>query len=625
MNNSKLLFFCIAFIVIINLSLFVVSAASPLLNETQENEQVNKAYNWLSNSARDKFESMSTEDAAFALLALAYDDSLALQAKDALIKKSANQECWPSTCTVRDTALVTIALSRIGVDTSKAEEWIMKQNGTPVDLVWFMQIDSIEAANCTLSYDSSQHNVTLNSKKKLSKSAGSCLSLSYGNYWLKISSACYDKKFTINCDKDFVTSLFYQKPGSPTIYISSDTKKASAGTDTELRITSICLKQDGICNYEATAWAALSVIKKQDISIFLPYLVGYADTNSRFMPNAFLYALTGQEDYANALITMQKKNGYWQAESSAYGKYYDTALAMLALQEYTSEKKTTTKSWLIDEQVKSGETEGSWGGNKKDTSFILYSIWQKEASYIPPIPEWKCEEYGYFCEQSYNCDFDIRVPDYTCSSSLDVCCKQKYEETRRTCNEMGGTLCDSLNPVCEGTTESAIDGTCCMGYCTKEEVNECENNGNACRDSCLNDEQENSDFCPGSNVCCEPSATPAKKKNWIWFLIILLLMVGVVAFLFRDKIKDKFKKKPRILGLGGITPITRPFPRFTPPPAPPLMRGPEIKGKPQMPLRIAPQTPPVQSSASAPISLKRNETDKQLDDTLKKLKEISEK
>lgn len=619
MSKNKRLFFGVASMILITLFVGIVSAAE---NETQNQEQINKAYNWLSNSARDKFDSMGTEDIAFSLLALAYDDSLAAQARDALLNKSNNKQCWPvGSCKAKETALATIALERIGVDTEESKEWLLAQNGTPLDLVWFMQIDTPEESICTISYDALDYNITLNSKKKLNKNAGNCLILSYGNYWYKISSACYDKKFTINCDKDFVASMFYEKQASTTLYISSDTKKQSAKSDAELKISSVCIKQDSACNYEATAWTALSLVKNQDISTFLPYLVGYSENNKRYMANAFLYAITGQEDYASALLSSQKKAGYWQAESSPYSKYYDTALAMLALQEYTFDKKETAKSWLLKEQATTGETEGSWDSSKKDTSFVLYAVWPKEASYIPPYQELKCEDYGYYCEQSYNCDFDNRLTDYTCQS-LQVCCKNKFEEKTRSCNDLGGYLCDdSLGYRCEGTTQSSLDGQCCMTYCTKEEINECENNGNACRDKCETGEQSNSDICPNSQTCCEAAAAAAKKKSkfWIWFLVILLIAAAVAAFIFKDKIKDKFTAKPRPRFSGeGLSPV-RSFPRFTPPSTPGKIQP--LQRPNQMP-SVAIRQPIFQNRG---VTLKRSQTDKELDETLNKLKSISEK
>ena len=610
MGNTRLLFFLAASIMLITLSLSIVSAATTI-NETSEAERINKAYNWLSNSVSGKLENTtSTEDLAFTLLALAYDDNIASQARDALSNKKSSAGCWPSaSCKPRETALASLALARIGVTDEETDEWLMSQNGTPTEMTWFMQVDSNEESVCTISYDTFTYNVTLNTNKKLNKAAGSCLILSYGNYWFKISSACYEKKFTINCDKDFVASLFYQKPGATTVYISSDTKIQSAKGDADLKINSVCIKKDGSCNYEATAWTALSLVKKQDISIFLPYLVGYKDSNTRLLPDAFLYLLTGQEDYVTSLTNLQRKSGYWQADLTPYDKYYDTALAMLALQSYNFEKKFNTRAWLLNEQVQTGDSAGSWGSNKKDTAFLLYAIWPKEGAYIPfeesAKKELKCIDYGFYCEQSYNCDFENRITDYSCEdSSFKVCCNQKYEEKTRTCNEMGGLLCDSsLDYRCEGTTKSSSEGICCMGYCTKEAVNICESNNHVCRpDSCLSGEQSNSDSCPDKgDVCCEESnaSIPSKKNNngWIFFIVILILVAGLVAFLFRDKFKGR---KPRF-SEGGLAYSRRPG--------------------------VPPVRPPARFASYSPLnrnpSLRRTQTDKELDETLKKLKESS--
>ncbi|MFH1249257.1 MAG: hypothetical protein V1660_03835 [archaeon] len=641
MRNIKLVFLCVTLFLILNIFASVASAAT---NETEQKEKVNQAYNWISNSVRDKFKSLSVEDMTFSLLATAYDDGLATEAREALAsKKSSSSECWPdSSCSTKDTALAVFSLSRIGVDTSQSEEWLMMQNGTPLDLVWYMQMDTQESANCTLSYDTYSYNVTLNNKKKLNKAIGACLSLSYGNYWLKVSSACYGKEFGVSCDKDYVTSLFYQKPGSTTVYISSDTKRESAGNEVKLKISSVCLKRDGNCDYESTAWAALALLKNHDISVFLPYLVGYSDNNAKLLPNAFLFALTGQEDYANALLASQKKAGYWQAESTAYNKYYDTALAMLALQDYSSDKKETTKAWLLSEQVKNGENIGSWQGSKKDTAFILFSTWPKEASYLPDREELICEDYGYYCEKSYNCDFENRIDGYTCGS-LDVCCNQKYQEEVRSCNEMGGFICDyALNQICEGDTKSSLDGTCCMGYCKpQEQISSCEENDRVCRSSCIEGETESSYDCANGDICCESSGagTPLKKSKWgliIFLLILILIVAGVAAFLFRDKIKDKFKKKPRFFPSGGPPSglSSRPMPpRFMPSSQPIRGMGPVGPIRPNSPFMPPQQQfpqariPPASNSMPPQnklFSLKKTKTDKELEDTLQKLKNISD-
>src|SRR3989338_9417705 len=100
------------------LAVLINTSALAQINTTQETEQVNQAYNWLSSGIKGKWADMSVEDNAFSLLAAAYDDALASEGKDALLAKSRNGgECWPSSsCKLRDTALSIMALSRIGHD-----------------------------------------------------------------------------------------------------------------------------------------------------------------------------------------------------------------------------------------------------------------------------------------------------------------------------------------------------------------------------------------------------------------------------------------------------------------------------------------------------------------------------
>lgn len=604
--DRKAAFFCLALIIVLANTLLVNAAQTvPIINSTKEKEQVDKAYNWLLSVADKDMSSMSAEDIAFSMLALSFDSQRAGNGKNALMEKSNDGKCWPKdSCKVRDTALSLLALSRMGEDTSNIEEWLNQQNGTPTDLTWYVQIDSANEAKCTISYDNRDYNVTLASSKKIDKAAGSCLMLSDGNYWYKISSACADKTFIISCDPDFIATLFYKKPGSNTIYISSDTKKESAKGSVDLKINAVCLKSSGVCDYEGTAWASLALVKKQSIATFLPYLVGYADKNARFMPNAFLYILTGQEDYAKALIGMQKRNGYWQADSP-YDKYYDTALSLLALQQYSDEKKDVAKNWILNEQVKSGTDAGSWGSNKKDTSFILYALWEKESVYLPPNQKLICTDADYYCLPSYECRGEI-ISRYECPGR-EVCCSKKFETPERTCSDMGGKICD-VERRCTGTSESAKDGWCCMGDCEELQVDECEEKGHTCRTSCYNEEEKNSYECTGGRICCEKVVSAIKNKGrwWIWILLLLLIIGGAAAYyyFFMEK-KGGGKKAP-------------PKPFFAP-----SMPERRMISSHALPATRPSVLTPVRRTAF-PLALRSNKTNKQVDETLSKLKRITE-
>ena len=608
-------------IIIIIAAIYIISSSSCIgeskeivINKTQETQQVNKAYTWLSEQVRNKWEQLGIETHALALLALSWDDNLASQGLISLKEKSNNEECWPTgSCTVKDTALSILALSGIGRNTEKAENWLMLKNGTPSELKWYLQIDTVEEATCSIIYnqDGKEYNITLSKDKKIDKSAGYCLTPSYGNYWLKVSSSCYEKKFTVSCDKDFIANLFYQKPGITTIYLSSDTKKESAGGYIDLKINSICLQQGGTCDYEATAWGALAMLKNRDISIFIPYLVGYAEKNTKIMPEAFLYILTGQEDYARAIVSKQKRKGYWDI-GSPYGKYFDTALALFSLENYDSESKLKAKEWLLEHQVNIGKDEGSWHSSKKDTAFILYSIWPKEPTYIPETKLY-CTDYGYYCVPSYECDFDLRLTQYYCSG-MEICCEKKPEEKLLSCGEMGGMIC-GIDETCSGTTTSALDGICCLGACRKEEINECEEEEYICRYNCNEDEQEVDFECPGTKVCCMPKIIETEKKSKAWIFWITLIVLIIVLFIFKNKIKNsKFYNNLKD-NFFRFSSRKKKYSKF--PPSPSMPRG-MIEPRPVQRPYIIPRNniQPVKR-----FTLQRTQHDKELEETLKRLRE----
>ena len=162
----------------------------------------------------------------FSLLALRYDSGIKTDCKDAILdnaeKVSDKPKCWPKDrCSIKNTAQAVLALSRIKVNTDEAEAWLLSQNTTPTNLDWYLQIESEEETACTLSYGP-EYSITIGTDKKITGDAGSCLPIDTagGSYWLRISSAsdCYDRTYTILCDKSFITTLLYKKSGSLPTY-----------------------------------------------------------------------------------------------------------------------------------------------------------------------------------------------------------------------------------------------------------------------------------------------------------------------------------------------------------------------------------------------------------------------
>lgn len=613
---------------------FLILLSTSVLAAVNETEQTNQAYNWLSNSSRDKWTNMSVEDNALVLLALSYDDGFALQGKNALIAKSNNSECWPSSnCKIKDTALATFALSKICVDTEKSQDWLMNKNATPTDLIWYLQTDTPVASSCSVAYDSKEYKFSIAEDKKLSNAAGSCLTLSFGSYWFKIASSCLDKTFTVSCDQDFAATLVYQKPADSTYYVSSDTKKESASGFADLKISAICIKEGFSCSYEGTLLTALALQDRVDKNLFLPYLIAYADKNTRYFPEAYLLKFSGLQDYANQLFDMQKSTGYWLAASSINGKYYDTALALNALSDFSSEKTERAKTWLLNEQVKTGNNAGSWQASKKDTAFVLYSLWPKEASCVSNTGEGgtiACEASGRYCMSSGDCNSEDTDEGHLCYG-FDVCCNEKKQ--LKTCAEAGGIPCD-YSLYCDGYTLQDISDIsygkqCCSGTCTQqtESVSDCEQKGYYCsQGSCLDSEEPAGYSCnTNSETCCMDVSTETTKSgfNW-WGAIIIIIILAVVLFLLKGKLGKSGTRRDRrgMPPAGGMPPgagfgppagFARPMPG-RPMPARPMQTG--------MPTMNLPRGA-VRPAFTPRASLKKTETDKELDATLKKLKEIS--
>lgn len=576
-------------ILLVILSILLIS-----LSVFAQEDEIDKAYDCLEDKVKDKCPT-SVEGQAFTVLATG-------KCSSELREKGKDNECWPSGgCRLRDTALAVLALDRVGRSTSDAEDWLLDHKKIPKDLIWYLEIDTDEETECEITYGSTERTIKIREDKKINRKAGTCLPLAtkYDNYWLKIkdTDACYNHNFTISCDKDFKTTLLYEKDS--TIYVSSKTNSASAEGETEERVNAFCFEQAG-CSYEGSLWATLALAKTgHDISEFLPYLIAMAEDNEKFLPSAFLYILTNYDEYFTQIIDEQKSADYWEEGTD---KYYDTALALLALYGLDAEQAEAAKDYLLDNQ----DSNGCWDNDVRDTAFILYAAWPESVSGDGGEMD-DCEDYGHYCSSRLDCYQDDVLENYVCYGGK-VCCRTGSEE--KTCHEKGGIECQD-NQQCTGATVPASDtAKCCKGSCiTEEEEPECEGEGFTCRYSCLDDEEERVYDCETGKTCCAPKRKAEKSYWWIWLLIILIILL-VIGIIFRNqlriwlfRIKSKFRKQPP----------RRPGPRGFPPAAGRVMP----RARPRMMLPRQPARRP------GPIRKAISKTDKELEETLKKLKEMS--
>lgn len=498
-----------------------------------------------------------------------------------------------SSCDIKETAIAIVALNHVAKDTAKYVDWLKNQTVISSELIWYMQQNSEGATNCEITYDAQEYSFSADENKKLSNSAGSCLDLTRSNYWFMISPSCYEKKFSINCDKDFVATLSYKQPESQTIYILSDTKSSTANNPIELQVKSVCFGKNS-CDYEASLWATLALRKSgADTQSYLPYLISSSDSNSQYLPSAFLHMIVDFGEFGSKLVTEQQFN-YWEAENSAHNKYYDTALAILALDVSKQEQVIKARDWLKNTAQ---ESDGCWNsGSITETAFALWSLERKTPVITTPeIPITYCTTSRFFCIASAACPNEERLSNYYCSTGS--CCKN---ENLQSCSELKGSVC-SDGEQCSGLEQKTSDSdSCCTGVCEKVETSsECESGGGSCRASCTSSQEEKSLDCDDSDFVCCKTVVKSEGKSlwWLWLLLILLIILVIIAILKREQIKVWIYKKKSGFKEGtnnssGMPPVNPQNPMMRPP----MQQRPGIRPLPTMipQQRFPPQQNPQQ-------------------------------
>jgi len=562
---------------------FLISLTFVIAQDETDDEKVSKAYDCLSEKVADDCDTISTEEKIFTFLAIR-------DCKSELIGDSNENKCWPKqNCNIKTTAQAIFALADSGTNTNEAEDWLLSQNQSPTNLIWYLEIESPDATSCTVTYSGASHTINIGEDKKLSGAPGSCLSLAQDNYWLRISPVCYGLEFDVSCSDDFLTTLLFTKTNSQTIHVSADSHSASSGGTTNEKIDSSCFAQGNTCDYEGTLWATLALDSLDyEVSSFLPYLITMTDDNRRFLPGAFLCHLTGDAEYCNSILTRQKSNKYWEESGN---KYYDTAVASFPFTYEQPTEKTNSEQWLLGVQ----DSEGCWENNIRDTAFILFSIFPRTST--PPIEEDDCELSSFHCRSEDACldDGGLILGGYYCSAGF-VCCDK--EQVVETCDEQNGETCVS-GEYCTGTVLPASDTSqCCIGgNCQESNTGyDCEDNYGRCDSFCEENEDEDLSYdcdLPGE-VCCFSSTTQEEggSYTWIWILLLLIFLV-VLGIVFKDKLRPfwfrlKSGKRPRgPPGPEGI-PLVSPSPpgpmprRYIPPRSHPPMRRPPRRNSGEM-------------------------------------------
>lgn len=586
-----------------------------------ESGKIDKAFFCLEEKVRGKCDSLSVEEISFVILSSPSSDVLE-ECRNALVAKQDSSSCWPSgDCNIKDTALAVLALNHLQEDVSMSENWLLSKNRTATEIIWYLQQDSNQAAQCKVSYGSKDYLINVDDNKKLDSGVSPCLKLAQSNYWLQVSPDCYDYEYSVSCDKEFIATMLYKHQSSRTIFVLPDTQSASATGTIKLKINAQCFGLSS-CDYESSLWATLALLEAgKDIEIFLPYLVALADMNKRYVSNAFLYMITNYEDYATQLIEDQSLGNLWEESGN---KFYDTALALLSLQKTTSELVVKARNKIFFFQL----SDGCWetAESIRDIAVLLWALEGRVPSIGASSGNVDCSEAGFFCIPSSECPAGQQLNNYWCSGLSSSCCQT---ENLKSCDEYFGEECVS-GYSCVGNERRSTDSDyCCVGSCEEVQVvSECQEFGGVCRDSPCSDSQELIYYsCDDSTQNCCKAKDVSVSSGWPWWLwliiILIIILLAVLIFFFRDNIKlmwHKIRGKSKN-GKDGNKGIGRPGfppkPGFPPRPNMSQMRG--RSPRPGFPpvRRRSPMSRPVRKSNN-PIMRK-----KPVDNTFGKLKEMN--
>ncbi len=601
---------------------------SALLINAQDEKEITKSYDCLkkklNNVDNNCGGTANTAENSFSLLAIAYDSELQGECKNALISKK-KTDCWPETgsssiCTVKATAIASIALKKAtNADIADSIKWLKSKRKLATELIWFLEIDAINATQCSV--NGQLFNIADN--KKIFGTDPLGLSKSYNNYWFQINDLT--KNYTISCNNSFITTLIYKKPNSGIYYVSSETHSAAASDSTNEFINGYCFSTSGSCEYEGTLWAAMAMIEAgEDVTPYIPYLTAMADdsVNAKYLPYAFLFMIDGQAiDYLSGFLSLQKLNKYWEVSGN---KFYDTAIALLALQTGTYQEATNAKNYLMTQRVTTGDNDGCW---PSDTAIILYSAWPKTPSTggsgTGPSVNY-CEDFNYTCTSSSECDVSDKLNNFECRSLSQKCCRVR--PVQQTCEQKNGLVCKNDEECTGSTIPSSDESSCCVsGSCQKiSTTNDCEDNEGTCTSECGADEQENTAYtnaCGVNEYCCFKKIKTSPNW-WLIILLIILIILVILAIIFRNQLKIWwFRTKTGFKSKKGPEPTTRPS--SLPLGQRPTLMPRQIIPRP-MPGRPMPGRPMIRPVPGRPAPTQgRVQKDKEFEDTMKKLKDMS--
>lgn len=535
--------------------------------------------NWLDNNIN--WDSASIEEMSFTLSAFNANSVSTGVGLIKLNEKKDSTGCFPSgNCNSKDTALAALALYNLGEEITEQLEWLNSSlTSANVQGEWIIQVVTSDNGNCTFDYDNTEGTFEIDGVEN------SWIYINGQSPTLQIDFNEPVEYVNVDCDLSGSTIVSLLRKDGNNFYITQE----ESGNDVTIEINNACYSASGgsSCSVDSSFYASWALKRiGEDIST-LPYLESEADNNLYY---AMLAYIEGGEK--NLDVLLENQNVKWDDT-------YTTAFAVDALENTNyDDNRTVALDWLLEQQISSGSGEGSWNGNVKDTSVVLYLALFEDSGFITPgfgtdycgnavkdIGE-ECDPGGSsgpaddsLCpgECTIDCECSEDGGDDGCSSNLDCNPNEYCDISSGECKEAvycSGNFdcnfdefCDN-DGICKATSaDCSSDNDCLIGeYCDVFE-NECKDScgNNICESSlgeddftCASDCGSVDDGYCGDNVCDSdedkdscPSDCEEKSSLWWVWLIIIVVVLGVSGYfgiMYFGKPKAAVSKSPSFLG-----------------------------------------------------------------------------
>lgn len=541
---------------------------------------ISKGFNWLYNKSVENDWDFSTDTLAFTILALRNEGIYDISEGIDKLKEQERNNHWEG---ISGSALATLALYKVKEDVDEEIKWLLGEQFTALgDGRWLIQFLVTDGSGeCKVNYKESSFDFEINDTRVTSNDC-----FISDPTWVDFEECIKNDQADLNETLEISCFLGRVKPSI--LFRTFNNEYYIVDESRPFIIENGCFGSGSDCSCTDTAFASWSLSSMSERAFTGPYLRSQCRESA--VELSFLYLVTGEG--TSELVNLQKTDGSFE------GDEFQTAIAYLALKKGNGAAASKALEWLKFKQ----RSDGSWNGDTLTTAVVLYSAFSQD---LPPTRDGGIPTGNETCESSDECGVGEICKSGRCIPPSQVDCTITDECILDSdCIELGIEYSCNSDCIC-------VKGELPPGKCNSDincESNEyCDLTNNICKPSsqdepeCRSDEECGSDEeCNLASGLCE---TKEKSSSWIvWLIIGIIVIIAIIGGYigYNQFFKGRFGKKQK-----PFTPSTSPSYPTT---------------RQRVPARAQMQQQPRTERSRTEM-----EFEKQLDESLKKAKELLNK